>query len=86
VRQYARQLRGTVIVDPTNPVDFSTVDRLDLEWIGPFGSGGELIAAEAPDGAALVKATSLGCRWQEKSVASSWMCSPPATIERLRRR
>jgi predicted dinucleotide-binding enzyme len=56
VRQYARQLGGTVIVDPTNPVDFSTVERLDLEWIGPFGSGGQLIAAEAPDGAALVKA------------------------------
>lgn len=27
VRQYARQLGGTVIVDPTNPVDFSTVER-----------------------------------------------------------
>jgi 8-hydroxy-5-deazaflavin:NADPH oxidoreductase len=56
VRQHAGQLRGTVIVDPTNPVDFSTVEPLDRDWIGPFGSGAQLIAAEAPDGAAFVKA------------------------------
>ncbi len=56
VRQHADQLRGTVIVDPTNPVDLSTVEPLDREWIGPFGSGAQLIAAEAPDGAAFVKA------------------------------
>jgi predicted dinucleotide-binding enzyme len=56
VRQHAGQLRGTVIVDPTNPVDFSIVEPLDRDWIGPFGSGGQLIAAEAPDGAAFVKA------------------------------
>lgn len=56
VRQHAGQLRGTVIVDPTNPVDFSIVEPLDRDWIGPFGSGAQLIAAEAPDGAAFVKA------------------------------
>ena len=56
VRQYTDQLRGTVIVDPTNPVDFGTVEPLNGDWIGPFGSGAQLIAAEAPDGAALVKA------------------------------
>jgi 8-hydroxy-5-deazaflavin:NADPH oxidoreductase len=56
VRQHAGQLRGTVIVDPTNPVDFSIVEPLDRDWIGPFGSGGQLIEAEAPDGAAFVKA------------------------------
>lgn len=56
VREYEDQLDGKVIVDPTNPVDFGTVDRLDGAWIGSFGSGGQLIAAEAPDGAALVKA------------------------------
>jgi predicted dinucleotide-binding enzyme len=56
VREYADQLSGTVIVDPTNPVDFSVVEPLDNDWIGPFGSGGQLIAAEAPDGAAFVKA------------------------------
>lgn len=56
VRQHAGQLRGTVIVDPTNPVDFSTVEPLDRDWIGPFGSGAQLIAAESPDGAAFVKA------------------------------
>jgi 8-hydroxy-5-deazaflavin:NADPH oxidoreductase len=56
VRQHADQLRGTVIVDPTNPVDFSIVEPLDRGWIGPFGSGAQLIAAEAPDGAAFVKA------------------------------
>lgn len=56
VREYADQLSGTVIVDPTNPVDFSTVELLDSGWIGPFGSGGQLIAAEAPEDAAFVKA------------------------------
>jgi predicted dinucleotide-binding enzyme len=56
VREYADQLAGTVIVDPTNPVDFSVVEPLDRDWIGPFGSGAQLIAAEAPDGAAFVKA------------------------------
>ena len=56
VRQHADQLHGTVIVDPTNPVDLSVVEPLDRDWIGPFGSGAHLIAAEAPDGAAFVKA------------------------------
>jgi predicted dinucleotide-binding enzyme len=56
VREYADQLSGTVIVDPTNPVDFGTVEMLDRAWLGPFASGGQLIEAEAPDGAALVKA------------------------------
>jgi hypothetical protein len=56
VREYEDQLDGKVIVDPTNPVDFGIVERLDSAWIGSFGSGGELIAAEAPDGAAFVKA------------------------------
>jgi 8-hydroxy-5-deazaflavin:NADPH oxidoreductase len=56
VREYAEQLPGTVIVDPTNPVDLGVVERLDRDWIGPFDSGGQLIAAEAPDGAAFVKA------------------------------
>jgi predicted dinucleotide-binding enzyme len=56
VRQYASGLSDSVIVDPTNPVDFSIVEPLDRDWIGPFGSGGQLIAAEAPDGAAFVKA------------------------------
>ncbi len=56
VRQYADQLEGKVIVDPTNPVDFGRVELLDQDWIGSFGSGAELIAAEAPDGAGFVKA------------------------------
>jgi 8-hydroxy-5-deazaflavin:NADPH oxidoreductase len=56
VREYAAQLSGTVIVDPTNPVDFSLVEPLDGAWIGPFGSGGQLIAAEAPADAGFVKA------------------------------
>lgn len=56
VREYADQLGGTVIVDPTNPVDFSRVEPLDSAWIGPFGSGGQLIASEAPAGAGFVKA------------------------------
>lgn len=56
VREYSDQLAGAIIVDPTNPVDFSVVERLDNAWIGDFGSGGQLIAAEAPDGAGFVKA------------------------------
>jgi 8-hydroxy-5-deazaflavin:NADPH oxidoreductase len=43
-------------VDPTNPVDFGTVELLDRAWLGPFSSGGELIEAAAPDDASLVKA------------------------------
>ena len=45
VREFSDQLAGTTIVDPTNPVDFSVVERLDNAWIGDFGSGGRLIAA-----------------------------------------
>jgi predicted dinucleotide-binding enzyme len=56
VRQYADQLGGVVIVDPTNPVDFSIVELLDGAWLGPFGSGGQLIEAEAPPEASFVKA------------------------------
>jgi 8-hydroxy-5-deazaflavin:NADPH oxidoreductase len=56
VREYAGQLSGVVIVDPTNPVDMSIVERLDGAWLGPFESGGQLIEAEAPADAAFVKA------------------------------
>ncbi len=45
-----------MIVEPTNPVDFSVLEPLDRAWIEPFGSAGQLIAAEAPDGAGFVKA------------------------------
>jgi predicted dinucleotide-binding enzyme len=56
VREHAERLGGTVIVDVTNPVDFSVVEPLDASYVAPFGSGAELIAAEAPEGAAFVKA------------------------------
>jgi 8-hydroxy-5-deazaflavin:NADPH oxidoreductase len=56
VREYSAQLSGTVIIDPTNPVDLGSVELLDRAWLGPFGSAAQLIAAEAPDGAAVVKA------------------------------
>ena len=56
VRQYSDQLNGKVIVDPTNPVDFSIVEPLDGDWLGTFRSGGELIEAETPAEAAFVKA------------------------------
>jgi predicted dinucleotide-binding enzyme len=56
VREYTDQLSGIVIVDPTNPVDFGTVELLDQAWIGSFGSGGQLIEAEAPADSAVVKA------------------------------
>jgi predicted dinucleotide-binding enzyme len=56
VREYADQLSGKVIVDPTNPVDFGALELLDRAWLGPFPSGAQLIAAEAPPGAGVVKA------------------------------
>lgn len=56
VREYVDQLSGTVVVDPTNPVDFSTVEPLDSAWLGPFPSGAQLIEAEVPADATLVKA------------------------------
>jgi 8-hydroxy-5-deazaflavin:NADPH oxidoreductase len=56
VREYSDQLVGRTIVDPTNPVDLTVIEPLDRAWVGDFGSGGQLIAAEAPDGVGFVKA------------------------------
>jgi predicted dinucleotide-binding enzyme len=56
VRQYADQLDGATLVDVTNPVDLSVMEPLGPEYVGPFGSGAEMIAAEAPDGVSVVKA------------------------------
>ena len=56
VCEYSEQLEGRIVVDPTNPVDFSLVEPLDGAWIAPFRSGGELIAAETPNSAGFVKA------------------------------
>jgi predicted dinucleotide-binding enzyme len=53
VRQHADALDGRVVVDVTNPVDISVLEPLDT---APFGSGAELIADGAPDGARVVKA------------------------------
>ena len=53
VRQHADALDGRVVVDVTNPVDISVLEPLDT---APFGSGAELIADVAPDGARVVKA------------------------------
>jgi 8-hydroxy-5-deazaflavin:NADPH oxidoreductase len=51
VRQHASELDGTVVIDITNPVDDS-FEPLDVE----LGSGAQVIAAAAPDGAQVVKA------------------------------
>lgn len=52
VREYSNQLAGKIIIDITNPVDFSTMDPAV-----PAGtSGAEEIAEVAPDGASVVKA------------------------------
>lgn len=52
VREYGNQLARKVIVDITNPVDFSTMDPAV-----PAGtSGAEEIAEIAPEGASVVKA------------------------------
>ena len=53
VRQHAEALDGRVVVDITNPVDVSVLEPLDT---APFGSGAEVIADVAPDGARVVKA------------------------------
>jgi predicted dinucleotide-binding enzyme len=53
VRQHADRLDGRVVIDITNPVDISVLERLN---VAPFASGAELIAAVAPAGAAVVKA------------------------------
>jgi 8-hydroxy-5-deazaflavin:NADPH oxidoreductase len=45
-------LGGAVIVDITNPVDFSTFEPLSIE----AGSAAQEIAAQAPEGAKVVKA------------------------------
>ena len=52
VQQYADQLAGKVIVDITNPVDFSTMSPA----VAPGTSGAEEIAKVAPAGAKVVKA------------------------------
>jgi predicted dinucleotide-binding enzyme len=46
IRESTDQLGGAVVVDPTNPIDFGTVEMLDSAWIAPLASGGQLIAAE----------------------------------------
>jgi 8-hydroxy-5-deazaflavin:NADPH oxidoreductase len=49
---YGSDLGGKVLVDITNPVDFSTFQPLTLD----AGSGAQAIAGEAPEGAPVVKA------------------------------
>lgn len=52
VQQYGEQLAGKVVVDITNPVDFSTMSPA----VAPGTSGAEEIAKAAPAGAKVVKA------------------------------
>jgi predicted dinucleotide-binding enzyme len=52
VAQHADALAGTVVVDPTNPIDLAAMEPLaDVD-----GSGAETIADAAPDGVPIVKA------------------------------
>jgi predicted dinucleotide-binding enzyme len=55
VEQYGDQLAGKVVVDITNPVDFSTMSPA----VAPGTSGAEEIAKVAPAGAKVVKAFNL---------------------------
>jgi predicted dinucleotide-binding enzyme len=55
VRRHAASLDGAVIVDPTNPIDIAAFEPLRDGYVEPFGSGAQVIAAEAP-GVPLVKA------------------------------
>jgi 8-hydroxy-5-deazaflavin:NADPH oxidoreductase len=52
IQQYGQQLAGKIIVDITNPVDFSTMEPS----VAPGSSGAEEIAQAAPAGAKVVKA------------------------------
>ena len=52
VQQYGNQLAGTIIVDISNPVDFSTMSPA----VAAGTSGAEEIARTAPAGAKVVKA------------------------------
>ncbi len=52
IREYGDQLAGKIIVDITNPVDFTTMSPA----VAPGTSGAEEIAKVAPAGAKVVKA------------------------------
>ena len=52
VAQYSDDLAGKVVIDITNPVDFSTFSPLDVQ----AGSAAQEIADAAPDDARIVKA------------------------------
>jgi predicted dinucleotide-binding enzyme len=56
VRSHAGELEGTVVVDVTNPVDISVLEPLRGDYVEPFSSGAEVIAAEVPEGVSVVKA------------------------------
>jgi len=53
VVEFGEQLRGKVIIDITNPVDWASFDRL---VVPVDSSGAEEIAAVSPEGTAVVKA------------------------------
>jgi 8-hydroxy-5-deazaflavin:NADPH oxidoreductase len=53
VRDYGDQLRGKIVVDITNPVDWASFDRL---VVPADSSAAEEIAKAAPDGVPVVKA------------------------------
>jgi predicted dinucleotide-binding enzyme len=56
VRSHADELDGAVVVDITNPVDISVLEPLRGDYVEPFSSGAEVIAAEVPEGVSVVKA------------------------------
>ena len=90
VREYSEQLGGRIVIDPTNPVDFSLVEPLDGAWIAPFPSGGQLIAAETPNDAAFVKAfntnfAKVRCSRDRWGVSRLTYSSPAMTKRRRRR-
>jgi predicted dinucleotide-binding enzyme len=55
-RSHADELDGAVVVDVTNPVDISVLEPLRGDYVEPFSSGAEVIAAAVPDGVSVVKA------------------------------
>jgi predicted dinucleotide-binding enzyme len=56
VRSHADELDGAVVVDVTNPVDISVLEPLRGDYVEPFSSGAEVIAAAVPEGVSVVKA------------------------------
>ena len=79
---YEGQWNGRVVIDITNPVDFSSFTPIDV----PAGSAAQQVAEKASGARPSRRSTprSRGRSSRERSTVSRWMCCSPPTI-RMRR-